>query len=71
MFRAGAAAVQQVAEELKDIADQLEHRVLAEATRNLRRNLLTSASDVSLTCNSKFCRTFTISYTNIVSLGLF
>ncbi|XP_056908577.1 BH3 interacting domain death agonist isoform X2 [Takifugu flavidus] len=38
-------AAQQVAEELKDIADQLEHRLLAEATQNLRRNLLISTSD--------------------------
>lgn len=44
----GAAAIQQVAEELREIAAQLEPRVVAEATQNLRRNLLTSASDVRL-----------------------
>lgn len=54
MFHADAAAVQQVAEELKDIADQLEHGLLAEAAQNLRRNLLISTSDVSLTCSSEF-----------------
>lgn len=71
MFYAGAAAVQQVAEELKDIADQLEHGLLAEAAQNLRRNLLISTSDVSLNCSSEFCRTFTLNYTTVVLQRLF
>lgn len=54
MLHAGAVAVQQVAEELKDIANQLERRLVAEAAQNLRRNLLISTSDVSLTCSSEF-----------------
>ncbi|KAG8012457.1 hypothetical protein GBF38_020220 [Nibea albiflora] len=39
---AGAAAIQQVAEGLRDIAAQLEHDVVAQATQNLSRNLLNS-----------------------------
>lgn len=46
-----AAAVEQVAEELKEIADRFEYNVVAEAAENLRRNFLTTTSDVSLTCN--------------------
>lgn len=45
--REDAAVIQQVAEELREIAAQLEQRVVAEATQNLKRNLLASNSDVS------------------------
>ncbi|TMS05232.1 hypothetical protein E3U43_004482 [Larimichthys crocea] len=41
---AGAAAIQQVAEGLRDIAAQLEHDVVARATQNLSRNLSNSPS---------------------------
>lgn len=37
--REEAAALQQIAEGLRDIADQLEHEVVDVATRNLSRNL--------------------------------
>ncbi|XP_068459668.1 BH3 interacting domain death agonist [Clinocottus analis] len=43
--RAEAADLQQIAEELRDIADQLEHNVVAEATRNLSRNISASPSE--------------------------
>lgn len=43
-----AAALQQVAEGLREIAAQLEHNVVAQATQNLRRNISTSPSEVSL-----------------------
>lgn len=46
--RAEAAALQQVAEELREIAAQLEHNVVARATQNLSRNMSSSPSDVSL-----------------------
>lgn len=39
---ADAAALQQVAEALRDIAAQLEHNVVAQATQNLSRNIMTS-----------------------------
>lgn len=55
-FHAGAAAAQQVARELRELADQFERSVVAEAAENLRKSLLTSAIDVSLTCNSESCR---------------
>lgn len=45
---ADAAALQQVAQELREIADQFERCVVAQATRNLSRNILTSPSEVSL-----------------------
>lgn len=65
--REDAAVIQQVAEELREISAQLEHRVVAEATRNLRKNLLASTFDASLTCSSQFCRTF--NNTTVVLLG--
>lgn len=40
-----AAALQQVAEGLREIAAQLEHNVVAQATQNLRRNISTSPSE--------------------------
>lgn len=43
-----AAALQQVAEALRDIAAQLEHNVVAQATQNLSRNIMTSPCDVSI-----------------------
>ncbi|XP_034390501.1 BH3 interacting domain death agonist [Cyclopterus lumpus] len=42
---AEAADLQQIAEGLREIADQLEHNVVAEATRNLSRNISTSPSE--------------------------
>ncbi|XP_056272815.1 BH3 interacting domain death agonist [Pseudoliparis swirei] len=42
---AEAADLQQIAEGLREIADQLEHRVVAEATRNLSRNISASPSE--------------------------
>lgn len=42
---ADAAALQQVAQELREIADQFERCVVAQATRNLSRNILTSPSE--------------------------
>ncbi|KAM3609280.1 uncharacterized protein V6R79_012341 [Siganus canaliculatus] len=36
---AGLAAIRQVAEELREIAANLEHNVVAQATHNLRRNI--------------------------------
>ncbi|XP_078114020.1 BH3 interacting domain death agonist [Sander vitreus] len=42
---AEAADLQQIAEGLREIADQLEHVVVAQATQNLSRNLTTSPSD--------------------------
>lgn len=39
---ADAAALQQVAEALRDIAAQLEHNVVAQATQNLGRSIMTS-----------------------------
>lgn len=43
-----AAALQRIAEELREIADQLEHNVVAQAAQNLRRNISSSPSEVSL-----------------------
>ncbi|XP_059190707.1 BH3 interacting domain death agonist [Centropristis striata] len=40
-----AAALQQVAEELREIADQLEHNMVAQATQNLSRNISTSPTE--------------------------
>ncbi|KAK2918121.1 BH3 interacting domain death agonist [Channa argus] len=37
-----AEALQQVAEGLREIAAQLEHNIVAQATQNLRRNLIAS-----------------------------
>lgn len=39
---ADAAALQQVAEALREIAAQLEHNVVAQATQNLGRNIMNS-----------------------------
>lgn len=41
-------AVQQLAEELRVIADQFDQQIVAQATRGLRRNISASSSDVSL-----------------------
>lgn len=46
--REEAAALLRVAEELREIAAQLEHNVVARATQNLSRNISTSPSEVSL-----------------------
>lgn len=54
---------------MKEIAAQLERRVVAEATQNLRRNLLTSTSDVSLNYDSEFGRTVTFNNTTLVLPG--
>ncbi|XP_028441573.1 BH3 interacting domain death agonist [Perca flavescens] len=43
--RAEAANLQQIVEGLREIADQLEHVVVAQATQNLSRNLTKSPSD--------------------------
>lgn len=43
-----AAAIQQVAEGLREIAAQLEHNVVAQATQNLSNNVLSSTTQVSL-----------------------
>ncbi|KAI3371582.1 hypothetical protein L3Q82_024152 [Scortum barcoo] len=43
---AEAAAYQQVAEELRQIAAQLEHNMVARATQNLSRNIAASPSEV-------------------------
>lgn len=40
-----AAALQQIAEELREIAAQLEHNVVAQATQNLARNVSASRSE--------------------------
>ncbi|XP_044049388.1 BH3 interacting domain death agonist [Siniperca chuatsi] len=42
---AEAAALQQVAEGLREIAAQLEHNVVAQATQNLSRNISNSPSE--------------------------
>ncbi|XP_033489864.1 BH3 interacting domain death agonist isoform X1 [Epinephelus lanceolatus] len=42
---AEAAAIQQVAEGLREIADQIEHNVVAQATQNLSKNISTSPSE--------------------------
>lgn len=49
-FHADAAVLQRFVEELREIADQLEHHVVAQATQNLNRNILTSPFEVSLYC---------------------
>ena len=46
--REEAADLQQIALELRDIADQLEHNMVARATQNLSRNISAAPSDVSL-----------------------
>ncbi|XP_049429352.1 BH3 interacting domain death agonist isoform X2 [Epinephelus fuscoguttatus] len=43
--QAEAAAIQQVAEGLREIADQIEHNVVARATQNLSKNIFTSPSE--------------------------
>lgn len=43
--RAEAADLQQIAEGLREIADQLEHNIVAQATQNLSRNISTSPSE--------------------------
>ncbi|XP_068578764.1 BH3 interacting domain death agonist [Cebidichthys violaceus] len=43
--RAEAADLQQIAEGLREIADQLEHNVVAEAVQNLSRNISASHSE--------------------------
>ncbi|XP_075938275.1 BH3 interacting domain death agonist [Anarhichas minor] len=43
--RAEAADLRQIAEGLREIADQLEHNVVAEATQNLSRNISASPSE--------------------------
>ncbi|XP_031722745.1 BH3 interacting domain death agonist [Anarrhichthys ocellatus] len=40
-----AAALQQIAEGLREIGDQFEHNVVAEATQNLSRNISASPSE--------------------------
>lgn len=42
---AEVAAIQRVAEELREIAAQLEHNVVARATQNLSRNISDSSSE--------------------------
>lgn len=42
------AALQRVAEELREIAAQLEENVVAQATQNLRRNILITPCNVSV-----------------------
>ncbi|XP_074487966.1 BH3 interacting domain death agonist isoform X2 [Sebastes fasciatus] len=44
-YHGEAADFQQIAEGLREIADQLEQNVVAQATRNLRRNIAVSPSD--------------------------
>ena len=43
-----AGALRAVAEELREIAAQIEHNVVARATQNLSRNIRISPSEVSL-----------------------
>ncbi|KAK9517003.1 hypothetical protein VZT92_024901 [Zoarces viviparus] len=43
--RAEAADVRQIAEGLREIADQFEHNIVAEATQNLSRNISASPSE--------------------------
>uniref|UniRef100_A0A667ZK07 BH3-interacting domain death agonist n=1 Tax=Myripristis murdjan TaxID=586833 RepID=A0A667ZK07_9TELE len=51
-----AEAVREVAAGLRDIADQLEDSVVAQATENLARKLFTSPIQVSQTRAQKFLR---------------
>lgn len=50
--------MQRVADELRQIAALLEDNLVAEATQNLRRNILTTTSDVSALLGCAFLMGF-------------